>query len=447
MRTLFGTDGIRGTVNRPPMTADTAYRLGLVLGAEARASSGTVLFGRDTRLSGELFGAALTAGLLAAGADALDAGVVPTPAVAGLARSLGAAYGVVISASHNPYVDNGLKVFGNDGFKLEDAAEQRLEDLMADAPAAALAPAEHVGRLCRLPDAAERYRATLQRLFAAGPWLRGRRVVVDCAHGACYAIAPALLRDLGADVQALGVAPDGRNINAGCGSLHPAALAERVRAFQADIGLAFDGDGDRLIVVDERGNVVDGDRLMAICARRLSEEGRLGGQTVVSTVMSNVGLDVALESFGARLLRTDVGDRYVLAAMRAGGYTFGGEQSGHLILLDRGTTGDGLLSALQLLEIMVHTGERVSCLPPVLTRFPQTLVNVRVLSKPDWRALPEVLAAVQAAEAALGRQGRVLVRYSGTENLARVMVEGPDEATIHVHAERIAAALRGAIGA
>lgn len=442
-RKLFGTDGIRGTVNEWPMTAGLAMRLGQAAGCHfSRAATHRcrAVIGKDTRLSNYMLEPALTAGLVGAGMDVMLVGPMPTPAVAMLTRSLRADLGVVLSASHNGFEDNGIKLFGPDGNKLSDAEESEIERLMGDLPR--LAAPSRLGRVRRLEDAQGRYIEFAKATLPRGLRLDGLRVVVDCAHGAAYKVAPLVLAELGATVSAVGVAPDGLNINRGCGSTVPEFLARQVSAAGADLGIALDGDADRVVLTDERGEVVDGDQILALIADTWSATGKLAGGGVVATVMSNLGLERHLERQGLRLVRTKVGDRYVAEAMRQGGFNVGGEQSGHMILSDYATTGDGLIAALQVLAALVGAGRPAS---KVLRRFaalPQVLRNVRFAgSSPLER--PEVEQAIAAGEARLGRGGRVLIRKSGTEPVIRVMVEGEDEAVVTGIAEELAAVISG----
>lgn len=449
-RRLFGTDGIRGTANAEPITAETMVRVGQAVGywASSAPRPGRVVIGRDTRRSGDMVESALTAGLCAAGAEVLLAGVLPTPAVALLTRTLGAVAGAVVSASHNPAPDNGVKLFGGDGSKLSDAAEAGIEAVMTGTrKMPALPTAAGIGTVTRVADAAARYIDAAVASVPSPAALRGIRVVLDCAHGATYQVAPEVFGRLGASVVTRGVEPNGDNINQNAGALHPAALQARVVAEQAQIGLAFDGDGDRVVLVDETGALVDGDEILAILALDRLAAGTLPSATVVATVMSNLGLEVALQSQGGRLVRTQVGDRYVVEAMRAGGYTVGGEQSGHIILLDHGTTGDGVVAGLQVVRLMVEQGRPLSALRRQMRRFPQTLVNVRVARRCEPREIAGVPETIDRIARALGERGRVLVRPSGTEPLLRVMVEGEDAERIRAYAEEIAAAIAAGAGA
>lgn len=447
-RRLFGTDGIRGVANQEPLTPETAYRLGRQIVATLLERTGAsrvrLVIGRDTRLSGPMLEAALVAGALSAGAECYTVGVLPTPAVAFLTRHLEAQGGIVLSASHNPFEDNGIKVFSPDGTKLQDAWEDEIEARLG---APDTAPRPHggaVGRLVVYDRAEADYLAFCRR--GADLRLDNVAVALDCAHGATYRVAPKLFRGLGARVLALGVRPDGTNINRRSGALYPDALQKKVRAGGAQIGLAFDGDGDRLICVDDSGEVRDGDYVLAICARHLAARGQLKGGLVVTTVMANVGLDRALAEAGIRAAKTQVGDRYVLEEMRRVGANLGGEQSGHLIFLDRSTTGDGLISALQLLAIMRETGQSLGELSRCLTKFPQVLLNVEVRQKPPLGAIPGLESRIKEVEAGLDGRGRVLVRYSGTEPVARVMIEGEDRDQVETLARELAGIIQRAIG-
>jgi phosphoglucosamine mutase len=448
---LFGTDGVRGVANQDPLTPEQVCRLGAAAASwlgERWTGAGrpALLIGRDTRLSGPLLEQALVAGILSTGVDAWPAGVLPTPAVAALVPRLAAAGGVVLSASHNPFEDNGVKLFSARGDKLPDAGEAEIEARLAG-PAPARRPiGSAIGRLTPVAAPERRYLETLRAAVPGGLDLRGLRVVVDCAHGAMHRVAPRLLRQLGAEVVSLGVRPTGTNINRGAGALHPAVLQARVRAAGAAVGLAFDGDGDRLITVDETGAVRDGDHLLAICARDLQARGALRAGVVVSTVMANLGLARLLAEAGIGLVRTPVGDRHVLEAMRRLGANLGGEQSGHLVFLDHATTGDGLLAGLMLLRVMRDSGQPLSALAAPLRKCPQVLVNLPVRTKPALETLPGLAELVTGWEQALDGRIRILLRYSGTEPLARVMVEGDDQSTIEKVADQLAAAIRDGIG-
>jgi phosphoglucosamine mutase len=448
---LFGTDGVRGKANVHPMTAETALALGQAIANVLRVPGGErrrIIIGKDTRLSGYLFEDALAAGICAMGVDVLQVGPIPTPGMAFLAQDMRCHAGVMISASHNPYHDNGIKFFASDGFKLPDAVEARIEALIESGELARLrAPADEIGQARRIEDAQGRYVVFLKRTFPSDLSLDGFRVVLDCAHGAAYRVGPTVLRELGAEVFTLGCEPDGRNINEGFGSLHPERTAARVREVRADIGIALDGDADRVVLVCEQGNVLDGDDLLATFARDLAERGRLTGGKVVGTVMTNLGLERALGSFGVGLLRTAVGDRYVVEAMREGGYNLGGEQSGHLVFLDLNKTGDGLITALQALALMRRKGRRLSDALEKFERYPQVLVNVAVREKRPIEDIPSLCEAVRKVEQEFNGMGRVLIRYSGTELKARVMVEGEDLQRVDEVANDLADELRRALGA
>jgi phosphoglucosamine mutase len=430
-RHLFGTDGIRGEANVDPMTAETALQLGQAAGLlfTRGAHRHRVVIGKDTRLSGYMIEPALVAGFVGAGMDVVLVGPLPTPAIAMLTRSLRADLGVMISASHNPFEDNGIKLFGPDGFKLSDETELEIEALMASDLSGRLAKSAKLGRASRLNDAAGRYIESAKATFPRGLRLDGLRVVVDCAHGAAYRVAPTVLWELGADVVSVGVTPDGFNINRGCGSTVPQFLCDEVRRHGAHLGLALDGDADRLILSDETGTIVDGDQILALIAGSWSDAGRLAGGGVVATVMSNLGLERYLETRGLQLHRTRVGDRYVVEHMRAGNYNVGGEQSGHMILSDYATTGDGLLASLQVLAVLVEDGRPASEVTRMFRPFPQKLRNVRFEGASPLER-DGVRAAIDAAEARLNGSGRLLIRKSGTEPVIRVMAEGEDEALV-----------------
>jgi phosphoglucosamine mutase len=427
-RRLFGTDGIRGTANQPPMTADTALRLGLAAGRHFTRGDHRhrVVIGKDTRLSGYMLEPALTAGFIAMGMDVTLLGPLPTPGVAMLTRSLRADLGVMISASHNPYQDNGIKLFGPDGYKLSDEIELAIEEGMRRRGGKGLASPDRLGRAVRLEGARGRYMEALKASLPRGMSLDGLKIVIDCAHGASYAVAPKLLWELGAEVIELGTAPNGFNINARCGSTAPAAMAAAVVEHGADLGIALDGDADRIVLADERGELIDGDQMLALLAQSWQTRGLLSGDGVVATTMSNLGLERYLESRGLRLYRTKVGDRYVVEQMRRSGHNLGGEQSGHIIMTDFATTGDGLLSGLQLLAVLRAEDRPLSAGGRVFTPLPQKLHNCR-LNGGQPLAEPSVRRCIEAAELRLGGRGRLLVRASGTEPLVRVMVEADDE--------------------
>jgi phosphoglucosamine mutase len=448
---LFGTDGVRGVANIEPMTTEMAMQLGRAAAYVFKKDKDRrhrVVIGKDTRLSGYMIENALVAGICSMGVDVLLVGPLPTPGIAFIANSMRADAGVVISASHNPYQDNGIKFFSHDGFKLPDELELEIEDLILNNRLDDLRPvADDVGKAYRIDDAKGRYIVYLKNTFPRDLDLQGLRIVLDCAHGAGYKVAPAVLEELGAEVICLGVKPDGVNINDGCGSLHPEVMAEKVRQYRADLGIALDGDADRVIFVDEKGDEVDGDHIMAICGIDMLKKGELNQKTVVATVMSNMGLDIAMQNAGGKVVRTAVGDRYVVEEMRKNGYNLGGEQSGHMIFLDHITTGDGILSALQVLAIIQRTGTPLSELAKVMTSLPQVLVNVRVRKKADLADIAPIKAVVDDVEGELAGKGRVLVRYSGTEPLLRVMIEGEDQLRINELADNVASAVREHLGA
>ncbi len=449
-RRLFGTDGVRGTANEWPMTAELALSLGRAVAHVHRRERGDrhrIIIGKDTRLSGYMFEDALAAGICSMGVDVLQVGPMPTPGMAFLTADMRCDAGVMISASHNEYRDNGIKFFAGDGFKLPDDIELRIERMIESGELDQVkATADHLGQARRIDDAEGRYVVFLKNTFPKELTLDGLRVVLDCAHGAAYKVGPTVLEELGAEVFKLGVEPNGRNINSGVGSLYPENTAKRVREVRADLGIALDGDADRVVLVDEKGEVVDGDALLALCAQDRLECGKLRGGGIVATVMSNLGLEHAMHNLGLELVRTDVGDRYVVEAMRAGGYDLGGEQSGHIVFLDHNTTGDGLLTALQALAIMKRSGKPMSELSRCITRFPQTLINVRVREKRPLEELPAFSAALKKVEAEFNGKGRVLFRYSGTEPKARIMIEGEDEARVSEIANDLADQLRGLLG-
>ncbi len=447
---LFGTDGIRGEVNAYPMTPDMALRLGLAAGTYFRTQSQRrhrVVIGKDTRLSGYIFENALTAGLCASGMDVLLVGPLPTPAIAFLTTNMRADAGIVISASHNPYQDNGIKFFDHKGFKLPDAAEEAIERMVLDQDFKwEYPPSDLVGRAFRVEDSPGRYIVHLKNSFPENLDLSGMRIVIDCANGANYRVAPLALEELGAEVVKIGTDPNGLNINDKCGSLFPEIVAAKVREVRADIGLALDGDADRLIVVDEHGKAIDGDQIMAICAKDLIDKNSLPGNTLVATVMSNMALEVFMKEQNGALLRTPVGDRNVVEAMRREGALLGGEQSGHLIFMRYSTTGDGLLAALQLLKIMREQDKPLSELSQLLEPYPQELLNVPVRCKTPFSECPEIVNAVTAAEAELAGRGRVLLRYSGTENKARVMVESENADQVRRITKELAGVVKKYLG-
>ena len=441
-RKLFGTDGVRGRANSHPMTAEMALRLGAAAGRYFRSDGSNghrVVIGKDTRLSGYMLENALTAGLTSTGMNVLLLGPVPTPAVGFLTRSMRADLGIMISASHNPAEDNGIKFFGPDGFKLSDEAEAEIEAIVAGEVAPALP--KNIGRAKRIEDGRGRYQEYAKTTFPRGLNLGGLKVVVDCAHGAAYRAAPEVLWELGAEVIPVGVAPNGLNINQGCGSTETRACVETVIAHQADLGISLDGDADRVMLIDETGAVADGDQIMALFAARWAAEGRLRNGTLVASVMSNLGLERFLQSRGLRLERTPVGDRYVVERMREGGWNLGGEQSGHIVMTDYATTGDGLIASLQFLAAMVETGRAASELVESFDRVPQLLKNVRYAAGAEPLDAPQVQKLIAEAEARLDGRGRLLIRKSGTEPLIRVMAECDDAALLAEVVEQIVTAV------
>ena len=440
-RRYFGTDGIRGEVGSPPITADFFLKLGWAAGTVlAGGKRSKVVIGKDTRISGYMFESVLEAGLTAAGVDAVLVGPMPTPAVAYLTRTLRATAGIVISASHNPYSDNGIKFFTESGGKLSDAVELAIEAAL-DAPMRTVRSSD-IGRAARIDDAAGRYIEFCKSTVPPDLTLKGLRIVVDCAHGATYHIAPRVFSELGAEVVPIGCAPDGLNINDGFGPLAPGALCNAVRERRADLGIAFDGDGDRVMMVDADGQIVDGDELLYIIAEDRHAGGRLDG-SVVGTVMTNRGLEMALQSLGVDLHRAKVGDRYVMELMREQGALIGGESSGHIICLDHTTTGDGIVSALQVLRALVRTGRALGEAKLGMSKYPQTLRNVRLAGRVELDSNDMLQDAVAAAEADLGTDGRVLLRLSGTEPMVRIMVEGTSPAEVEKHADRLAEVVAG----
>ncbi len=450
MKKLFGTDGVRGVANVYPMTTEMAMQLGraaayIFKGGGKRRHR--IVIGKDTRLSGYMLENALVAGICSMGVDVLQVGPLPTPGIANITSSMRADAGVVISASHNAFQDNGIKFFSADGFKLPDELEMKIETLIESKKIDALRPtATEVGKAYRIEDAAGRYIVFLKNTFPQEMDLSGLKIVLDCANGAAYKVAPAVFAELGAEVIPYGVSPNGTNINAGCGSTCPSVISEAVKLHRADIGIALDGDADRVIVCDEFGNEVDGDHIMAICATDMLKRKLLKKKTLVATVMSNMGLDIALRKAGGKIIKTDVGDRYVVEAMRAGGYNLGGEQSGHMIFLDYSTTGDGILSALQLLAVMRREGKTISELAEIMIPLPQVLSNTRVREKVDIYSISEIAAKIKDVENKLGHDGRVLIRYSGTEPLLRVMIEGQDTYEITSWANEICELVKKNIG-
>ncbi len=443
VRKYFGTDGIRGTANKWPMTAETALRVGMAAGSRFIRGQHRhrVVIGKDTRLSGYTIESALVSGFLSVGMDVFQFGPLPTPAVAMLTRSLRADLGVMISASHNPSHDNGIKLFGPDGYKLSDAEEAEIEKLIDEKPDSLLIEPENLGRAKRIEDAQARYIEFAKRTFPKDLRLEGMRIVLDCANGASYKVAPAALWELGAEVIPVGISPDGFNINEKCGSTAPEQMCERVRERRADIGIALDGDADRVIIADENGQIVDGDQLMALIATSWKANDRLSGKGIVATVMSNLGLERLMGSHGLDLIRTKVGDRYVVEAMRQGGYNIGGEQSGHIVLSDFSTTGDGLVAALQVMAVVAGSGKRVSEVCAQFDPVPQVLKNVR-FKKGEPLTEKTVKEAIRDGEESLGQAGRLVIRASGTEPLIRVMGEGDDAGLVNNVVDDIVSALQ-----
>jgi phosphoglucosamine mutase len=449
MGELFGTDGVRGVANEHPMTAEMALNIGRATACLFKRTGHTprIIIGKDTRISGYMLENALVSGICSMGVNALLVGVLPTPGIAFATSSMRADAGIVISASHNPFQDNGIKVFSSEGFKLPDEKELEIENLIFSNNMHTLHPsANELGKAYRIEDARGRYIVFLKNSFPKEFTLEGTKVVMDCAHGATYKVAPETLFELGADVTTIYDEPNGENINANCGSQHPETLAEEVKKRGADVGFAFDGDGDRLIAVDEAGTVLTGDQIMVVCAKTMKEEGKLPNNLLISTVMSNIGLGIALEELGIENAVTKVGDRYVLEEMLAKGAAIGGEESGHVIFLEHHTTGDGIITALQVLAAMKKQQKPLSELAQMMKVFPQKLINVEVKSKPDLSTIPEINEAIKAVEARLGTKGRVLVRYSGTQPMCRVMVEGPTNDETEKYCTQIADVLREKLG-
>ncbi|MEI6032845.1 MAG: phosphoglucosamine mutase [Verrucomicrobiae bacterium] len=455
-RKLFGTDGVRGVANIEPVTAETALKLGRAAAHVFSSLGGPghlpgarrkVVLGKDTRLSGYMLENAMVAGLTSLGVDVLVIGPLPTPGVAYITRSLRADAGIVLSASHNPYEDNGIKFFRHDGYKLDDEIEAKIEGLVFSGAIESIRPtATKIGKAFRIDDAVGRYVEFAKQSFPRGRTLESLKIAVDCANGAAYKSTPCILRELGADLAVFHNQPNGTNINAGCGSTHPSEIQRFVRETGAHIGITHDGDADRVLLCDELGELVDGDEIMAIAAVDFLQRGKLEGNTLVATVMSNFGLDETLASHGGRVLRTKVGDRYVIEAMLRDGHNVGGEQSGHMIFRDFATTGDGIVSALQILRVMADTGKPLSELKKVLRKYPQAQRNLRVREKPPLESLADVSKLLAETEARLAGKGRVLLRYSGTEPKIRLLIEGPDQDAINADADKIASAIGEAIG-
>ena len=448
MTRLFGTDGVRGLANVYPMSPDMVLRLGQAIGIyfSKKRQHPKILIGKDTRRSGYMLEQALCSGICSVGVDAFFLGPLPTPGIAYLTRGMRASAGIVISASHNPYHDNGIKIFSSDGYKLPDEVEDELEALVQnDALTENIPTGEDIGTARRIEDAIGQYAVFLKEQFPKHLTLDGLRIVLDCAHGAGYKVAPKVLSELGAEIFVIGDEPNGTNINDHCGALYPQGLREKVLLYKADLGIALDGDADRIVAVDEKGEIIDGDEMLAACGIHMLSKGILKGNTVVATVMSNMGLEVALARHQGKLIRAKVGDRYVMDAMRQGDFMLGGEQSGHLIFRDSSTTGDGVLAGLKFLEIMIEKGRKASELRQSMERFPQLVRNVKVKEKIPVEKLPTFAAALKASEEKLAGKGRVIFRYSGTEALARIMVEGNDKDEIEEIASELSHELNRAI--
>ncbi len=448
MGKLFGTDGIRGEANRYPMDAMTAFSVGQAVTHLFRNGDHRtrIIIGKDTRISGYMLESSLEAGITSMGGNPYLVGVLPTPGIAFITQSMRADAGIVISASHNPYQDNGIKIFSGAGFKLSDEMEATIEELMLKGELPDMVPpAKKMGRARRIDDVLGRYIVFIKNTFPRALSMEGMKVVIDAANGATYKVAPAVFTELGADVEIIHNAPDGININDNCGSQYTEDLERRVIERGAAVGLAFDGDGDRLIAVDEKGRKITGDQILVICARALKKEGQLKNDLLVSTVMSNIGLSVACKKYGFSHHASKVGDRYVLEDMQRLGAVIGGEESGHMIFLDHHTTGDGILTAMQLIAAMVSEGKPLSELAALMDVFPQKLVNVEVTNKPDIATVPEIMKAIQEVEARLGDEGRVLVRYSGTQNVCRVMVEGPTDELTRTYCSQLADVVKSAL--
>lgn len=449
MGKLFGTDGIRGKAGKYPMNAEMAMRVGRAVARVFKDDKGRskIVVGKDTRLSGDMFETAIVSGIRSLAGDVYLTGVFPTPGIAFITSSMNASAGIVISASHNPYFDNGIKVFKGDGFKLSDEKETEIEKLVLEDTAGHVSQDKiKTDRVQHIDKAKEKYIAFLKNAIKTEEPLLKLKAVLDCSNGATHHIAPELFVELGADVESIAVHPNGKNINHHCGSEHPEGLIKKVLDRKADIGLAFDGDGDRLIAVNERGQILSGDHILAICAKAMKQKGVLENNVVVSTVMSNMGLGAALKGMGIRHVTSQVGDRYVMQKMMVCGAILGGEDSGHMIFADYHTTGDGILTALKLIEAMQLENKPLSDLSKVMTVYPQVLINVEVQNKPDIETVPEIVDAIQSVESELGTQGRVLVRYSGTQPLCRVMVEGPTEGDTRRYCQQLSDIIKEIIG-
>ena len=448
MGKLFGTDGVRGMANMHPMTAEMALAIGRATAYVCKQHDNRhrIVIGKDTRLSCYMIENALTAGICSMGVDVLLLGPMPTPGAAYITQSMRADAGIVISASHNPYQDNGIKIFMRDGFKLSYKLEEEIEEIISSGRINDIRPtAGEVGRAKRIDDATGRYIVFCKQAFPQDLTLEGMKIVIDCSNGATYKIAPIIFQELGAEVTAIHSSPNGTNINQNCGSQHTGDLSAKVRELGADVGLAFDGDGDRMLAVDENGNELDGDHIMVICAKAMQEAGKLNNHKVIITPMSNFGLRIAFDKLGITYEEADVGDRNVLELMQQQGASLGGEQSGHLIFLDHHTTGDGIISALQLLSVMRRAGKPLSEIGKVFQRAPQRLINIDVPSKPDLTTIPQITKAEDKAREELGTKGRTLIRYSGTQSMCRVMVEGPTEEIVDKLSQSLAETVKNAL--
>lgn len=449
MRKLFGTDGVRGMANEEPMTGEMAMQIGRATAYLFRNKKGRhrIVVGKDTRLSGYMLETALASGICSMGADVLLVGPLPTPGIAFLTADMQADAGVVVSASHNPFCDNGIKIFAGNGFKLPDEMEQRIEELVFSGQLEGQRPTgSEVGKAFRIDDATDRYAVFLRHTFPERLTLKGLKIVVDCANGAAYRVAPTVLEELGAEVSCVGVEPDGENINLNCGSLHPLLISRLVVEQGADLGMTLDGDADRVVFADHEGRVIDGDHLMAICALDMMQEATLSKKTLVATVMSNMGLEMVLKEAGGKMVRAPVGDRYVVAEMLNGGYNLGGEQSGHIVFLDHNTTGDGMITALQVLAIMQKKGKTLAELAQVMAQFPQTQRNIRVQAKKDFSQIPQIQRMIKECQRELGERGRIVIRYSGTEPLLRIMIEGENEEQLTKMADAMAETVQRTLG-
>jgi phosphoglucosamine mutase len=449
---LFGTDGIRGLANHDPMTPEMSLKLGKALTYTLKQNKKNsykpkIVIGKDTRLSGYIFEQALSSGIASMGADVLLVGPLPTPAIAFITTSMRADAGIVISASHNPYEDNGIKIFDSFGFKLPDEKEMEIEDLIYNGEEKLIKSSpDEIGKAFRIDDAPGRYVVFAKNSFPADLTLEGIKLVLDCANGAAYKVAPLIFQELGAQLLTIGVKPNGKNINTDCGSLNPELLREKVLESGADLGIALDGDADRVIFCDEKGNIIDGDKIIAICAQEMIEKGKLKGNAIITTLMSNMALERFIRDQGAEFIRTQVGDRYVVEEMRARNSNLGGEKSGHIIFLDHTTTGDGTLAALQILGIMKAKEKSLSELATIINLYPQVLLNVRVEEKKDLNNIPELSKQIKKNEDRLNGKGRINIRFSGTEPISRVMVEGEDESLINEIAQELAQTIEKELG-